>query len=478
MAARWFPLVNALLTFTDHVARQCKARKIKCGEQKPLCINCEKTNQACDYSLKLNWEGRTKRKGGIENHMTPDNLRQTVQPAEQNAEQQLPFTIKEDQSYQQKIPPLQPSPSYDERLQHPLMHSPSFFNAIDPSQTLGYRPTINDTFAPAAQLARLQEENLSSYPSPTESNRERSPRPNPQAMPFNGFQPSLGAVDMPPPSQISVRHSSTGSSYADNGYKRARLSPSMKLPDLGVQHPLFMPNGIGNRANMNVPSTHRSPHSTSSQISGLSHTSIIPPSPTASSNESDESQQLIAKSSAFSQPDRRMSIESLITGSSYAGSTNESAFAGHLSGISNASTPKSSYGVDAGFPDLDIPKNDDRLALSGRVPASSPGQSSIFNRVSELSPNVRQTFSPEAARPFYRSPIEVKIPEEFEPLPTIMLNEPMNLLYFHHFISHTARILVPHDCSGNPFRKILPRSEHRRHFDNYLSDLCVSGPEG
>lgn len=34
----------------------------------------------------------------------------------------------------------------------------------------------------------------------------------------------------------------------------------------------------------------------------------------------------------------------------------------------------------------------------------------------------------------------------------------MNLLYFHHFLNHTARILVPHDCERNPFRLILPES--------------------
>ncbi|KAL8952223.1 MAG: hypothetical protein Q9183_007402, partial [Haloplaca sp. 2 TL-2023] len=33
----------------------------------------------------------------------------------------------------------------------------------------------------------------------------------------------------------------------------------------------------------------------------------------------------------------------------------------------------------------------------------------------------------------------------------------MNLLYFHHFLNHTARILVPHDCAANPFKNILPQ---------------------
>ncbi len=42
----------------------------------------------------------------------------------------------------------------------------------------------------------------------------------------------------------------------------------------------------------------------------------------------------------------------------------------------------------------------------------------------------------------------------------------MNLLYFHHFINHTARILVPHDCEKNPFRQILPGSEYSHAISN------------
>jgi hypothetical protein len=36
----------------------CKNRKIKCGEEHPNCLNCQKTGEACDYSIRLNWEGR------------------------------------------------------------------------------------------------------------------------------------------------------------------------------------------------------------------------------------------------------------------------------------------------------------------------------------------------------------------------------------------------------------------------------------
>jgi hypothetical protein len=32
-------------------------------------------------------------------------------------------------------------------------------------------------------------------------------------------------------------------------------------------------------------------------------------------------------------------------------------------------------------------------------------------------------------------------------------------LYFHHFLNHTARMLVPHNCDNNPFISVLPSSE-------------------
>ncbi|KAI1260097.1 hypothetical protein F5Y18DRAFT_420339 [Xylariaceae sp. FL1019] len=36
----------------------CKTRKVKCGEEHPACLNCQRTSEACDYSIRLNWDGR------------------------------------------------------------------------------------------------------------------------------------------------------------------------------------------------------------------------------------------------------------------------------------------------------------------------------------------------------------------------------------------------------------------------------------
>ena len=41
----------------------CKARKVKCGEEKPQCANCLKNGETCDYSIRLNWGGRSRKDG-------------------------------------------------------------------------------------------------------------------------------------------------------------------------------------------------------------------------------------------------------------------------------------------------------------------------------------------------------------------------------------------------------------------------------
>lgn len=38
---------------------------MKCDEARPICLNCERQDDTCDYSVRLNWDGRGKRKAEI-----------------------------------------------------------------------------------------------------------------------------------------------------------------------------------------------------------------------------------------------------------------------------------------------------------------------------------------------------------------------------------------------------------------------------
>lgn len=125
------------------------------------------------------------------------------------------------------------------------------------------------------------------------------------------------------------------------------------------------------------------------------------------------------------------------------------------------------YGLDCGFRDLDIGKNDDAHAISQmpidachHEPPSHRGQPPIEAEVAH------------DREGYYTKPVAVRIPRALGKLPPKLTENPMNLLYFHHFINHTARILVPHDDpQSNPFRTILPQMALKN--DNLLSLLLA-----
>ncbi|KAL4866097.1 hypothetical protein BDV12DRAFT_199535 [Aspergillus spectabilis] len=116
------------------------------------------------------------------------------------------------------------------------------------------------------------------------------------------------------------------------------------------------------------------------------------------------------------------------------------------------------YGMDCGRPDADLGNNDDHSAIdvndaldmiqlqtASRV--SSPGNTSAEKGRGTLG---RSNYK------YYALPIPINIPRYLSPLPPSLLKVPINLMYFHHFINHTARVLVPHDCADNPFSSVLP----------------------
>lgn len=112
------------------------------------------------------------------------------------------------------------------------------------------------------------------------------------------------------------------------------------------------------------------------------------------------------------------------------------------------------YGVDYGDPDFDLNGCNER-----RHP--SLGDNDLESKSDEdLCP--RQSFS---RRGYYAKPVMINIPCSLLPLPHELLQTPINMLYFHHFLNHTARILSSHDCRRNPFVSVLPASmSFSRHY--------------
>ncbi|KAI9832423.1 MAG: hypothetical protein M1819_004412 [Sarea resinae] len=548
----------------------CKARKVKCGEEKPKCLNCERQNETCDYSIRLNWEGRTKKKdpfvisSGNHTHSPPNG---SIPGAGS-------FTVTSGSvSWPAQPAPLAPSPVELQpapavnKLQNGR-HTTS--RADIRINTDGYRPSAaaNGHYDPAAEISplqrleqahgqnqpsgsgslpdlstvdpalagrsHLQQQKISSaaaekrtakrskaFEVPLSSNQataiqyaqQQHPRvnslqstssndsyPTPDsnyASPGNngvgeeaspGAFSQLSAAHMLPPPTVTPNGRITSSMDRNMGdhhissehrAKRIRFSPPSEKPapipdqlyggQAGASVRQNGPSGAATASDVRASPYARSYQSSSPYTSAAS--TPLTPAVSADASEDGHACGLPSHLPENSPELRRLSVDSLLSGPTR---DDDRLFSGQLSGQVfglQSFTPVDddeetiTYGLDRGFPDLDISKNDDANALSGRTPFMSDDKLDyILQSQSEDGLTLAEfAFSTPAKDTvfekggYYNQAVPVKLPKSLMPLPSPLQDNPMNLLYFHHFLNHTARILVPLDCPENPFKTILPQ---------------------
>lgn len=508
-------LLFYLSPFIFNTDRPCKNRKIKCGEEKPNCVNCERQGDTCDYSIRLNWfrsdvahlspsqahPPLSTRSSSDGEHTqlkaagSPDTVARGqglgASPSRIASSPAKPPPLVEHESYESSCsqpqsgdlhvsqgPSSDPSPSHAPEFQgtSPLdavsshtQGQPTY--AQEPSSSAGVGSVgINMGYSQVSgyrdpmsmnQLSKFRE-----YPSPANSNVEASSVESP---PF--FGPPY-QMPMPPPYQAPVPHSPFGllpRRYPDEGQaaaaehrnKRMRLSPSYDQPTID-QNTRYQSTQHTNSAGTYFRPTFSQPVSNGALYSPSKYPNPMP-TPAASTTSDENNPPPSSKTQAITDnPDlRRLSVKSLLS--------DDTEQPDH-GGESIPSLPSFDllleYGVDRGFPDLDLPKNNDSLALNGLTPAmSSPGlyrhgsngAADNQDAFAEFGIAIYSTDPAHSERGYYADAVTVSIPKSLGELPPTLRDNPMNLLYFHHFLNHTARILVPHDCNENPFRTILPK---------------------
>ena len=489
------PATLMLSILTDN--RPCKHRKIKCGEEKPCCLNCERNGEKCDYSIVLNWQGRNKKGGSPGNNMLGTSSFSAVQYSPESQSKKAQPSIGSQQSLTQQM-------KFDNGNQ---IHAKRDFqgafddytdsgralydrNDLSRSQQRSVDVTTARNIDPS--LGRIRALNAESYPSPAETNVGSPPGSGFPMAPNTIIQPTNLTDPMPPPIPTLApyqplapfsnpvghsRHSST----EDSGSKRVRLSPTRDHFDAHYQPQSDYSNGYF--CTPNYASRPRPANlAPSNSYSPSSIVSRVPPTPAASIG-SDDNHVSQAKPSPYridSPNARRVSIQSLVSPGE---SPREGAMQRRVSDNSNHSPGKRTYGFDLGIPDADLPDNKDLDALSPYTPrkvGSADGNSmgldnnnpdecySEFGFTLDAPTEIQQ----EEVTSYYTRPVKVEISTAFGPLPPELSNNPMNLLYFHHFVNHTARILVPYDCSENPFKTLLPKSKF---FPKYRPTMSDSG---
>ncbi|MCJ1474671.1 hypothetical protein MMC13_003331 [Lambiella insularis] len=349
------------------MARPCKTKKVKCGEEKPACINCERQDEQCDYSIRLNWEGRTKRKA---DELTPESSQHqpASTPSATNIDLFLPALVTTFKagdldtqkfgsfgeggkpSHGEPIDASIKSPRVDRRdglqaeshswsLPHPTVVS-----FQQPLRTYGQQQTYRDGFS-AAQLSRFRDSSTSYHADEPEQYGMVSIYD--QTMPYGPDGPLLPKI-LPPsvpnlPRETSADKFGVSSPPEGPEPKRQRIMYSQGVPQDNVYDSFAWKS-----------STPPTPSST------LSTTSTTFRSSTALSSA--VARQLAARQPAptkiyTSSDPRRLSVNSLLSSPTVLAFTNQTV----------------SYGTDRGFLDHDIPRNEDQTVLDGITPVLSRG---------------------------------------------------------------------------------------------------------
>jgi hypothetical protein len=461
-------------------------------------VNCQRQGESCDYSIRLNWDGRSKRKddGKSASHLMTFTSVQSFlrQPAQTSSTKGANGRSSRSTSGTR---PFNNSASlfiiqdYESSFQAPVgqfndQREPISPPAAQSSNTGHRRPHSvaldHQLYVPSDEiLSRDLEAAKSTSTSPQAPHfRQSAASPTPtrrRAAPL-----SRALQIMPPPHALpSPINDLELDTSVERPAKRVRLSPRDDLQQ--IHHSAGLPR-TSTHSPGDIYELPRPPCGplTPSMVSSRMSNPMTPAS--SSSTNSDQVRQIWRPGSTpHTMPDhysRRVSVGSLLLdsrelhdtqmtagdgGQIYAEHNTLSPFLEKTSSLRQrtySSTQIQSYGLDRGHPDLDIPQNNDIAAIDGASPSQHNEPDSWLESVELVVPEFGFGLPKRefvfAKGGYYASPVPITIPRMLEPLPSILLANPMNLLYFHHFLNHTARILVVHDCSQNPFRTILPQS--------------------
>ena len=368
--------------------RPCKTRKVKwcvprpckwsyillirySGEEKPSCLNCQRQGEPCDYSVRLNWEGRPKRKTALQSSTSSTFSLLPTPSADLTGVQNSPssFGLLDDAGVAPRSSSLPPKP-------RPHGHQASDNTIWTPPQM------SSDMFTRYSQSVQQQPLGVVSYPPSVESGS------------------SVGS----PVSLMTAQP----------------VSQSLSTPH--SRNPFYQPTSVPVSSVSSLSSPGQDASTCSPREGGVIR--MIPKSP----------------------PDGTAAREM---------STAEGRWHAYLTTVSD------NYGLDCGRIDLDLNRNNDHAAIDVNYALDliSSSWKTDSRSVDDYRRDLQEQNPHHSDSGYYAVPVPINIPRYLSPLPASLVKNPINLMYFHHFLNHTARMLVPHDCADNPFISVMPSSK-------------------
>lgn len=471
------------------------------GEEKPSCKNCQRQGEVCDYSIRLNWEGRSKRRattglpgfqpsashfgsvlslGNVASDFPrskPGSLAHAETVAGNGAS--TGNLLLDDMASSSNISLRNLSflgSSCSTKPQNHIWYENKDSSKVisPPSQlpdpiSLSSSPQLLSTVAPSEVVPRYNSSlqrpyDGTSYPSPADTTSSI------------GSDSVLNTAVRPASqSLLDSRQPVYASSHTPN-------SPHLEIddPEIRRQTHHSLPRHCSFTANPNHPAHSntftRSAHETEVNASyrPASITSTTPPGQEEDAALSPTNLSVAQEgyfSTVINKPissgrhslhypsglHTRPPVLIEETDQFASASTAESKWHTYLTTVTD------NYGLDCGRPDLDLNRNNDHAAID--VNYALDLISSMWKNQSATPKSVDYEKEPQehntdrSRYTYYASPVPINIPRYLSPLPSSLLENPINLMYFHFFLNKTATLLVPHNCGLNPFISVMPSSK-------------------
>ncbi|KAL2072683.1 hypothetical protein VTL71DRAFT_12026 [Oculimacula yallundae] len=454
----------------------CKVRKVKCDERHPVCLNCERQNVKCDFHIKLKWQTgpaedspsstpspavtefpRDNREGSlpqIPSYEQPDSISNSELPSFSASYQPQPLP-----PFASQQPPIPLDPALTQRPISSILPLPtevtryaeSYQRNIAGDQdgtSLPRQPPISAVSRVLETAARDQSSHFNGY----------GPQ-SPSVGTFSNISTHYPAFDNPsstPPFFVGAGDEAPDNASLERPRKRIRIRSGNEMDAYDRSMP--PPSAASSSSHPNED------YRRTSQTSGSGSNPLTPASDSGDSTYKPYVERSSPRSMHDSPDLRRLSVNSLLSGPPGMPAPRSIPDSQDWTGqYQDMVSDTVTWGIDRGFKDLDFGKNDDINAISGSSPLLSRAHLEYTIDEDGTSDPIEFGFGMEtnnsafASGSYYDKPVTIRIPGCYGDLPAKLRNHPMNLLYFHHFINHTAGCLVPHNCSSNPFKSILPQ---------------------
>lgn len=437
------------------------------GEEKPLCLNCQRQGEACDYSVRLNWGGRSKRTS-------------VDSPSSQSS------------GYAGTIM------SFSDLTPTSNVNSTSMPMTANRHSVDGF---VNVRSGDLGSPGAMSPPPLGIFESPRPSARPESGNsPDQVDTQFASTWPEQSPLTSPV-SSAPLAHYPFGSGFhatfsaaADQGVGLRSLSAFAFHSNSVSQPESFLRNTVDDARH--APDQNDGPHGSISQEEhslGYSIDEMVQHNHHSPGMTNDGgisslmlgSHGLMVRSNTASSPgDRMTTFDQPAEATSNDRKDDDQAaresFAAQSRWQAYLTSVTDNYGFDSGRPDRDVALNNDHAAIDVN---SSLGMTGARGQSEEASPKCYYTPSEiqnADLSGYYAVSVPINIPRYLSPLPSSLLGNPINLMYFHHFINHTSRMLVPHDCDNNPFTSVLPSSkfsmpDNPRILCGFVLKILISG---